>query len=135
MTQLILVVYKKFRNLILYGIIGGFSASIDLLVFYMLTNILGVFYLVANIFSVTVGISISFALNKKYNFKVNDQVIKRFLIFFSIGFGGLILSSVLLFFFVDILILDKVISKILSIIFVVSIQFILNKFLTFNKQL
>lgn len=131
--QIFLNLYYKFRNLILYGVIGGFSAGIDFVVFYSLTNILGVYYLVANIFSVTIGITISFILNKKYNFKVKDRVLKRFLIFISIGFGGLLLSSTLLYFFVDILILDKIISKILSIVLVVLIQFILNKFITFKN--
>lgn len=132
--QIILTLYCKFRNLILYGIIGIFSAGIDFLVFYMLVTILAVFYLIANIFSVTIGITISFILNRNYNFKVKDNVSKRFLMFTSVGLGGLLLSSALLYFFIDILALDKVISKVLSIIFVVLTQFLLNTFITFKKE-
>jgi putative flippase GtrA len=132
--QIILTLYCKFRNLILYGIIGIFSAGIDFLVFYMLVTILAVFYLIANIFSVTIGITISFILNRNYNFRVKDNVSKRFLMFTSVGLGGLLLSSALLYFFIDILALDKVISKVLSIIFVVLTQFLLNTFITFKKE-
>ncbi len=131
--QIFLTLYFRFRNLILYGIIGGFSACIDFLIFYTLSNILDFYYVVANIISVTIGISISFILNKSYNFKVKDKVLKRFIIFFSIGFGGLLLSTALLYLFIDFLSLDKIISKILSIILVVLIQFVLNKFITFKK--
>jgi putative flippase GtrA len=127
--------YKRFRYLILYGIIGTFCAGIDFFIFYTLTTIFEVFYLVSNIISVSVGITISFILNRKYNFKVKDKRIKRFIIFILVGSGGLLLSSALLYFFVDILTLEKVVSKILSIVFIVLIQFLLNKLITFKKEL
>jgi putative flippase GtrA len=132
-NQIILPSYHRFRNLILYGIIGTFSAGIDFLIFYTLTTVWEVYYLVANTISVSIGITISFILNRKYNFKVEDNVFIRFLIFISVGFGGLILSSVLLYIFIGILALDKIISKFLSIVFVVLIQFLINKFITFKK--
>jgi len=126
-------IFNKFRNIILYGIIGSFSAIIDFIIFYTLVNILGVFYLVSNIISVSIGIVISFILNKNYNFKVRDRILKRFFIFISIGLSGMLLSSTLLYLFVDILYFDKIISKISSIVLVVSIQFLLNKIITFKK--
>ena len=132
--QIISTFYNKFRNLLLYGIIGIFSASMDFIVFYLLVNILEVFYLIANVFSVTIGITSSFILNRNYNFKVKDNTSRRFLIFFLVGLGGLILSSILLYIFIDIITQDKVISKILSIIFVVLIQFLFNTFITFKKK-
>lgn len=133
--QTILSLYKKFRNFILYGIIGSFSAGMDFLAFYTLTKMLNVHYMYANILSVSVGISISFILNKTFNFKVKDRVFKRFLIFISVGFGGLLLSSALLYFAVNVLKLTPIISKLVSIAFVVLIQFFINKFITFKKEL
>lgn len=130
--QLFFFLFYKFRNLILYGIIGGFSATVDFLVYYLLTSYFEVFYLFANIISVTIGVIISFTLNKNFNFKVKDKIFKRFLIFVSVGFSGLLLSSALLSLFINIL--DLIISKFLSIIFVVIIQFFLNKFITFKKE-
>jgi len=132
--QIFLTLSYKFRNLILYGIIGSFSAGIDFLVFYSLTSYLEVFYLLANIISVSIGITISFILNKNFNFKVKDKVFKRFFIFISVGFSGLLLSSALLYFFINTLTLEKNISKFLSIVFVVAIQFFVNKFITFKKE-
>ena len=133
--QIIFPLYCRFQQIILYGIIGSVCASLDFLVFYTLTSILGVFYLIANIISVTTGITTSFILNRKYNFKVKDKGFKRYLIFTSVGFGGLLISSAFLYFFIDILTLDKVISKVLSLAFVGLIQFSLNKFITFKKEL
>ena len=132
--QLLPAIFGKFRNLILYGIIGTLCAGLDFLVFYTLTASLAMFYLHANILSVNVGITTSFLLNRKYNFKVTDNSMKRFIIFISVGFGGLLLSSALLYFFIDILACGKVISKIVSIVFVVFLQFLLNKYITFKRE-
>ncbi|MDP4291379.1 MAG: GtrA family protein [Bacteroidota bacterium] len=129
-----LALYNRFRQLILYGIIGGFCASLDFFIFYSLTTYLDVYYLIANVISVSAGITISFLLNRKYNFKVKDNALRRFMTFASIGLGGLLLSSVLLYFFFEILSLEKFLSKILSIILVVLLQFLLNKYITFKKS-
>jgi putative flippase GtrA len=131
----ILIIYHRFHNLILYGVVGVFSASIDFLVFYTLNSTLNVFYLIANTISVITGISTSFFLNRKYNFKVKNKSLKRFVIFLSVGVGGLFISSFLLYLYVDLLSLNTIISKVLSIIFVVFAQFIINKSVTFNKNL
>lgn len=133
--QIILNLHSKFRNLILYGIIGGFSASIDFFIFYVLTSVGEVYYLLANCISVSVGIIISFNLNKKYNFKVTDQSLKRFLIFLTVGLCGMVLSSILLYTFIDIVDFEEKISKLLSIFFVVILQFFINKLITFKKDL
>lgn len=129
------ILYSRFHYLILYGIIGIFSASIDFLVFYTLNSTLNIFYLIANTISVITGISTSFFFNRKYNFKVKDKGLKRFVIFLSVGVGGLLVSSGLLYLFIDILSLNTIVSKVLSIIFVVFAQFIINKSVTFNKNL
>lgn len=132
--QLVQSIYLRFRKLILYGIIGSFSAGIDFLVYFILTNYVDINYLIANIFSVSIGIIISFILNRKYNFKVTDYVFRRFIIFISIGLGGLALSSLLLYVFIEYFAFEILISKLLSIIIVVLLQFLLNKFVTFKQS-
>jgi putative flippase GtrA len=88
---------------------------------------------VANGISVTIGITTSFILNMSFNFRVKDRLLKRFLLFISVGFGGLILSSALLFYFIDVLFFEKIIAKLISIGIVVTIQYFLNKHFTFKK--
>ena len=88
MGNIIFKLYYKFRNLILYGIIGCFTSGLDFIVFTVLSKYLGIFYLVANCISVLVGISTSFALNRAYNFKVKDKTKQRFAIFLTVGLCG-----------------------------------------------
>lgn len=123
----------RFRELILYGIIGSMSSGIDFIFFTALTSF-GVFYVYANICSVTTGIITSFILNRKYNFKVTDNTFKRFAIFLSVGLMGLVFSTVILWLLTIKMNMNEIPSKLLSIIGVVIMQFLLNKYVTFRKK-
>ena len=124
--------YKKFRVLILYGVIGCFASTLDFITFTILARYIGVYYLIANCISVLVGIITSFLLNRAYNFKVKDKIIRRFLIFFSVGLCGMLFSNFILWIGIDKLGADTIIVKILSIVIVVVVQFLLNKYVTFR---
>lgn len=126
--------YGKFRNLILYGIIGTCTATLDFLIFTGLTRYTAIYYLVANVISCSTGLLCSFLLNRKYNFKVTDHTVRRMVIFFAVGIFGLFLSSVILHFCIDNLHFGELVSKLLSIVFVVIIQFILNKYISFRTK-
>ena len=128
-----LFIYNNIHQLILYGIIGSFCAGLDFITFYILTIHIGVYYLIANLLSVSIGITSSFFLNRRFNFKIKDKIIRRFISFFIVGISGLILSSLLLVFFVESLLLTEIISKVFSMLFVVLMQFLLNKYVTFKK--
>lgn len=129
---IIRTLYTRFRNLILYGLIGSFTSFLDFCVFTVLANYLGMYYLLANCLSVLVGITTSFLLNRAYNFKVKDHYKKRFAVFLSVGVCGLILSNIILYVGIDIMQMNEMLVKLVSIFLVVGIQFLLNKFVTFR---
>lgn len=131
-TNLITKVFYKFRNLILYGIIGSCSSFLDFITYTFLIRFGGINYLIANCISVIIGIVTSFILNRKYNFKVKNKTAKRFCIFLTIGLCGMLMSNLILYICIDCLSIDEIVSKLCSIVFVVIIQFILNKYITFK---
>lgn len=132
MNKLIQKYGALFKEMFLYGIIGVTSAGIDTLLFHLLTSKFGVYSLYANIFSVIVGICISFTLNLFFNFKTKDHIARRFASFFMIGMFGLLLSE-------GILALGEhqswnmLLTKIASVVIVAIVQYILNKFISFRK--
>ena len=132
--ELLKRLYAKFRHLILYGIIGSFTASLDFLVFTLLTRVLDINYLVANCISALVGITTSFYLNRNYNFKVNDKTAQRFSIFLAVGLTGLLMSNLILWVGVEKMHLNESITKLASIVLVVFFQFLFNKFITFRVK-
>lgn len=132
MANQIKAVLNKFRNLILYGIIGSFTSFLDFCVFTLLSKYFDVNYIIANCISVLVGITTSFTLNRAYNFKVKDHYKRRFVMFLSIGLCGLLLSNCIMYFGIDLMHYNELIVKFASIVFVVGFQFLLNKFITFK---
>lgn len=126
--------YHKFRDLILYGIIGCCASGLDFVIYTILVKYICVYYIYANSISVLAGISTSFILNRKYNFKVKDHTVRRFSIFLSVGLMGLILSNIILYICISIIDLNELVSKFLSIVLVVFLQFLLNKFITFKTK-
>jgi putative flippase GtrA len=127
-------VYYKFRNLILYGIIGSFTSFLDFCIFTVLSAYVGLYYIVANCISVLVGITTSFVLNRTYNFKVKDKTKQRFAIFLTVGLCGLLLSNLILWVGIDKLHINEMITKLASIVLVVGFQFLINKFVTFRVK-
>lgn len=134
MKQLILKLYSKFRILILYGIIGSFSSFLDFCVYTLLSQVAGIHYMVSNCVSVLVGITTSFILNRRYNFKVKDHTGQRFSIFLAVGLCGMLLSNLILYVGIDRLQYNQLIVKLASIVLVVFFQFILNKYITFRVR-
>ena len=127
--------YFRFRNLILYGIIGGFCAALDFGVYTVLCYFDMLPYLLANIISIHVGIITSFVLNRSINFKVKDKAIQRFFSFYTVGLTGLGISELMLYFMVTLGGMNELICKLISIVVVALIQFILNKYITFKKYI
>ena len=123
---------SKYRELRLYGLIGGICATLDLVVFSALKRFIP--DLIANVISVHVGIITSFCLNRKYNFKVEDKFVIRFFSFYLIGLSGLLISESILYYLTEILLIKDLVSKLFSIVIVALYQFLLNKFVTFKKK-
>lgn len=134
MKRLLIRLFNKFRNLILYGIIGCLSAGLDFGLYTAFVEWGGLNYIVANCISVLTGISVSFLLNRQYNFKVTDKPLKRFFIFLSVGLGGLLFSNLILYMCIEYMQISEILSKLLSIVPVVLLQYILNKFITFKTD-
>ncbi len=126
-----LALWTRFRELILYGLIGGFCTALD----FGLYTLLGLWipYLWANILSVHAGIFCSFFLNRSLNFKVKDKAAQRFTIFYLVGLSGLALSEGLIWLLATRFGWDYVLAKLLTVFVVALYQFVLNKFITFKK--
>lgn len=123
----------RFRELIVYGMIGCTGAGMDFVIFWFLTNKVGVHYQLANVISVTFGITNNFFLNAFFNFRTTDFLFRRFVKFFSVGMLGWGLSAGLLWLFISQFGWVEVFAKLCTIFFVTVIQFLLNKAITFRK--
>lgn len=128
----IFVKHKKLiRELFLYGVFGLFSASMDTLSFYYFQKT-SLPLLVSNFASVNIGICISFLLNTFINFKKVDNVSKRAIRFWTIGYIGLLLSTLFMWIGISVIDGNKMGVKICSVVVVAMVQYFLNKSITYK---
>ncbi|MFO8068828.1 MAG: GtrA family protein [Alkalibacterium sp.] len=71
--------YYKFEEFIDYFLFGLVTASISILAFYVLNEMIGWHYLIANVVAVTVSILFSYTVNKRYVFKTHTKTRKAFI--------------------------------------------------------
>jgi putative flippase GtrA len=123
--------HSIFTQFLSYGLIGVFCASLDGFAFWLLRKNMLNLYL-ANVISVNMGIITSFFLNRHFTFNVKNFLFKRALKFFTVNYCGLLISMGILHIGVYLMNQNDMFVKIISIFFVATFQFTLNKFVTFK---
>ncbi len=125
---------KRYETFIKYSLIGATGATLDFIIFAILIKYTHLYYQYANIISVSIGITNNYLLNAYYNFKMKDKILLRFIKFYSVGIMGLLFSSALLYALVDIMFINKMYAKLLTIVVTTFVQYYLNKQFTFRKS-
>ena len=122
------------KRFLFYSLIGVSGVAVDFLLYYFLYDVLKIDYQTSNFISTSLGITNNFILNSKYNFKVVDNYLKRFIKFYLVGMFGLLLTAAILYISVDVFGGDAIVTKALSIIVVVVVQYTLNKKISFSNN-
>ena len=133
MLNLLKFLIFRYRQLIVYCIIGCTGATLDFVVYALLTRRVGMHYQLANFLSVSFGIINNFFWNCYFNFKTKDRILRRLVSFYSVGMFGCALSAGCLWLFIEVMGLNSLVAKLGTIFFVTVVQFCLNKFITFKK--
>jgi len=123
---------ERRRNFITYAVIGVSGATLDFVLFEIFLWA-GLSMQIANFISVSAGITNNFFLNARLNFRVSDQLLRRFAAFYAVGMVGLALSAAILELGVGWLGFSARIAKASSIVIVVVTQYSLNKVLAFRR--
>ncbi|WP_280671204.1 MULTISPECIES: GtrA family protein [unclassified Dysgonomonas] len=149
---------QTFKELIKYGIVGVIGVVIDAGVYYLLVDMFAVHYsfsgaissffeslggranvdtadaLVSSIVSSSLGAINNFIWNSFFTFKVHDKILKRFVPYALMVLMGMCISTLLLTFMLDYLMLNAMLAKIIAIVIVAMIQFVLSKLVIFKKK-
>lgn len=110
-------------------IVGGIATLIDWVIYYMLNSILNINPLISNIFSFTISLIYNYIASVKWVFVVSKKKNKK-RIFIEFGFLsiiGLLLSEFIIWILVDKLLINSLISKIISTAIVMVFNFITRK--------
>ena len=126
------VLWARYRNFVLYQLIGVSGVLLDLVLFLVLYNVVGLHEQLATVISTSAGITNNFLLNSHFNFRKRDGMWRRFARFYAVGLLGIALVAVLLLVFHSWIGVDANIVKIASMPVVAVFQFFLNKKWSFS---
>ena len=119
---------------LLYCLCGGIGVTTDYLIYYSALPF-GLWYQAANVLGYLSGTLISFFLNRKITFQVQDKTAQRLAIFLGVAAIGFSASALMLWMMVDVMSIDAKIAKLLTLPVVVVIQFSINRRITFRENL
>jgi len=118
-----------------YVIAGMIAFMADLGSLYFFTEFVGLYYLVSNLISYTIGLIIVFLINIKWVFTVRkyDNPRLEFFIFSMIALTGLLLSEFFMWLTVESYNLNYIHAKIVATAFVFIFNYLLRKILLFSR--
>lgn len=125
---------SKYIQLFKFAVAGAIGAGIEIFLFILLVDYLGVYYLTANFMAISVAIAVNYLISQKWVFeggRYNRGV--EFTAFVAVSAVGLFLNQMLMWVLVDSLELDMKFSKLMAIGIVAAYSFVAKKFLVFKK--
>lgn len=125
---------KIFLEMLSYGIWGGVSTAINLVLFFVFIR-LGMYYIVSNIVSYFIAVLLSYYFNVKFVFDVKkeEQSIKGIMKYFIVRIVSIGVDSTLLWLIVDYAEINVYVGKIAVSLFVIIITYIFNRIWVFKK--
>lgn len=121
---------KLINQLVKFGLVGIVATMIDFLVLTVLTELMGIYYLLSAAIAFVVativnyGASMKFVFDSRYSKGQKHQELTIFVVLSLIGLG---LNQVFMWFFVEITVIHYMIAKILATILVMAWNFISRK--------
>ena len=121
------------KQIISFGIVGLIMTSISLAIYWAGVR-LGVHYLIANAMGFVISVAIGYVLNNTFTFRENGNHVAwsfaaLFKMYASYFFTGIILNSVLLWFWNDYVGINENISPIINLVVTIPLNFFFEQIL------
>ncbi len=120
------------HQFIRYATTGGISFGIEYTTFYILFNVVGLWYVWSNSIAMTFAFCISFTLNRFWSFKSKGNGFKQFIMYGTLFLINLFVSNVIMLLFTDVLGIKPLLSKLIAVGIIVCWNFVINKKVIFK---
>lgn len=121
-----------------FGLVGASNALV-VYVTYSMFVYMGLPYLIGNLFAFIISVLNSFYWNNKYVFVEGDisrrnTVVTLVRTFIAYGTTGIILNSILLIVWIDVLQISQYVAPIINLIITTPLNFVINKFWSYKIE-
>ncbi|WP_333576006.1 GtrA family protein [Faecalibacillus intestinalis] len=128
------LIFGTLKEIIMYLIFGTLTTAVNIVVYYLFSNIIHINYLFSNAVAWFLSVLFAYVTNRKYVFdSKNNQIIKEAISFFGSRLATGIMDMVLMWFLVNFNIVNDVVAKVVVNVIVVILNYILSKLVVFKK--
>ena len=124
------------KETILYVIFGILTTIVNLIAYYLFSNIININYLISNAIAWIISVVFAYITNKFFVFNSSDinkdVIIEEFIRFMNCRLASGLAEILLLFLFVDLLLMNDIVGKLIIGILVAVINFIFSKVFIFK---
>ena len=134
LVNIIFDLVKKHKEIIMYGIFGVLTTLVNIFVYFILSKMFVVHYLISTVIAWILAVLFAYFTNRKYVFNSkNNSIIKEIFSFFSFRILSGVIEVILMYILVDIIVFDDLISKVVTNIIVIILNYIFSKLFIFKK--
>ncbi len=133
MKELIKKINFKYKNFIIYFIVGSIATLINALSYYFYRMVINT-YEINVILSWITSLIFAFYMNRKYVFQSQNKIIKEFISFSISRLLTLFLELIFMYIFVDLFKMNDMSAKLINLVIVFISNYLLSKFLVFKKN-
>ena len=138
MQQLIQKYWRKYRELVLYGIFGVLTTLVNWGLYWLLADALHMHYMAATFFAQVLAILFAYFTNRRWVFESKEHgaraVAMEMVRFFAARGVSLVMDMLFMFVGVDLLHVDDKLVKVVSSVAVVIANYVFSKLFVFRKQ-
>lgn len=121
------------KELVLYVVFGALTTLVNFVVYFLFARLLGVHYLISNIFAWFFAVLFAYVTNRIWVFESkNENILKEISLFFSGRLFSGVIDTGLMYLFIDILTIGDFISKIIIQVIVVVLNYVISKLVVFK---
>lgn len=132
------LIYTKYKEIIAYLIFGVLSVVVNFGVYLLCAKLLHIDYLTSNAISWVITVLFAFITNKLFVFASQFQgsraLFKELAMFVALRIASGVMDMVIMYIFVDILVFNDVVIKVVSSLVVIIANYVLSKMIVFRKK-
>ena len=125
------------KETILYVIFGILTTIVNLILYYLFSNIININYLISNAIAWMISVVFAYITNKFFVFNSSDinkdVIIEEFIRFMNCRLASGLEEVLLLLLFVDLLLMNDIVAKLIIGVLVALINFIFSKVFIFKE--
>ena len=121
------------KELVSYVIFGILTTLVNIVVYYIFGDILGVNYVVSNVIAWFSSVLFAYVTNRIWVFESdNDNIIKEVVLFFGGRLFSGVIDTLLMVLFIEVLLMGDFLSKIIIQVIVVILNYVISKLIVFK---